>query len=216
MKERKTRNKKASSLRLGLISALIIGTLLYALVVPYTPTIENKPSWHVVWSGPLTALAEGVLTGDASGILEVFFINNTATPNSSYSINVSNTLQDWCNASHLGYASADNFYTELAHSVNFDIVVRLKCNQTISANSTGIYAVFNSGRVRCNITMVLNPTSLTPLIKVETYNATGSAFMYVNCWINWTTAAYTPAATGFQIAPDSSNAINEIRFEAYY
>ena len=221
----KTKQKqKASAIRSGLIVAIVLSMLTWTLLVPYTPTITIKDdgtptmSWHTIWKGDLTALAtEKVLTAGTSGILEVFFINNTASPNNTYSINNSYTFEGWCNSSKLGFAGADDFYTELAHSVDFDIVVRVRANQTICANATGDYGVFNGARLRVNITSAaLSLGTLTSMIRVESANTTGAGYMYCNYWINWTGVTYTPVATGFQIAADTSYTITEIRFEAYY
>ena len=223
----KTKPKsKASAIRSGLIVAIIISMLTWALIVPYTPTIELNDdgtpsmSWHTIWKGDMTALAEYALGAGTSGILEVFFANNTAFPNNTYSINNSATIEGWCTTWKLGYTSADDFYTELAHTVSFDIVVRVRANKTVCANATDDYGVFNGARLRVNITSAsLSLGTLTPLIRVETYNDTTpliDPYMYCNFWINWTGGTYTPVATGFQIAPDSTNTITEIRFEAYY
>jgi hypothetical protein len=225
MKENKTKSK-AGGLRAGLIVSIVVGLLMWSFIVPYAPTIDQikdtnqevEKSWHTVWEGDLAALAsEYALAADTSGITEIFFHNNTAFPNNTYSTNNTYALEADCNASHLGFASADDFYTELAHSTYFDIAVRIRANKTICANATDEYGVFNGARLRVNITSAsLSLGTLTPLIRVETYNNTAGAYMYCNYWINWTGGTYTPVATGFQIAADSSNTITEIRFEAYY
>lgn len=225
MKNTKIKSK-AGGLRAGLIVSVIIGLLTWSLLMPYAPTQDNElntnndkeMTWHTLWKGDLSALAsEYALGAGTSGITQIFFHNNTALPNNTYSTNNTYALEADCNASKLGFASADDFYTELAHSVNFDIVVRIRANQTICANSTGAYGVFNGARLRVNITsaaLVLG--TLTPCLRVETANTTGNEYFYANYFINWTGGTYTPVATGFQIAADSSNTITEIRFEAYY
>lgn len=221
MKEKKIKNKKAIGLRLGLISGIIIAMLVYTTIIPYAPVVEQtetgyQPSWHLIWKGPMSALAEALPTGDASGIVGIWFTNHTITANSTYSINNSNVFSEWCNTSHLGYAFADNFYTELAHDVPFDIVVRIRANKTVCANSTESYGIFNQGRIRANITSAsLGIAALTSMIQINTSNLSSNPWCYSNFWINWT-GAYDPTGVGYTIGVDATATITEIRFEAYY
>ena len=210
---KKTKKTKAGiPVRLGLISGIIIAMIIVSFSVP-TPKIEQTDdgkSWHVVWEGSFADLAraEGSPGVDASGILEVFFPNATVTPNSTYSINTSTTIEGWCTAAHLGYTSVDNFYTELAHSTAFDVVVRVRGNNTVCGDG----ANFRAEWLRVNITAAA-PLSMTDqkTFGVITLNDTANGFIWMNFYINATMSGGT-----FSLTKDQSCVISEIRFEAYY
>jgi len=214
----KNKNKKIKKMKqTTIVIALICGMLFSVFSLPH-PEIKDEPSWHVIWKGSFAefAMAEADPGSGVAGILEIFFVNNTKEANNSYSINTSATIEGWCTAAGLGFADADDFYTELSHSVAFDIVVRVRANKTICANSTESYGVYNQGRLRVNITSAdLGINALSPMVQVNTSNLSGNPYCYSNFWINWT-GAYDPTDTGYQLTVDQVATITEIRFEAYY
>lgn len=211
-------NKKSKAgipVRLGLISGIIIAMIIVSFSVP-TPRIEQTDdgkSWHVLWKGNFADLAraEGSPGAGVAGILEVFFPNATVTPNNTYAINTSSVIETWCTAAHLGYTSADDFYTELAHSTSFDLVVRVRGNMTVCGDGTN----FRAEWLRVNITAAA-PLTLTDhwTFGVITNNSstTGQPYIWMNFWINGTYGT----GTAFQLTKDQSCVISEIRFEAYY
>jgi len=213
--------KKKTHINVGFIAGLVIAIMMLAISVPVPIPVHDDGEWHVIWKGTFADFASAtenttVALGNVSGILEIFFINNTPTPNLTYAQNNSYVMEEWCNASGLGFANETWFSTELQHSVDFDIVVRVQANKTICANSTGLYGVYNANRLRVNITSAdLGIDALTGMIGVETVNVSTNPFIWMNYWINWT-GTYDPTETGYQLTPDQSADITAIVFEAYY
>lgn len=222
------KNRKAG-IRAGIVSALIVVMLVVAFNVP-KPHIEfvneeNEKSWHIVWEGTLaqalgeTSFGENTTEGyNGTGIRGVYFLNHTTNPGlasvgGAYSENVSQTFQDWANTSHLGYTNDDNFYVELAHSVNFDIVVRVAGNKSHCGTNLSGDGVFIDSYLRVNITGTGAPlgiTALTPMHGVVSHNVSTEYLLYMNFYLNDTDAGT------FTLSKGQSCDITLIRLEAYY
>lgn len=215
---RQFKNDKESRLvSLRVTSILVVIMFSFMFVIP-TPTLEQQTDtrqWHVVWRGTFSdlALAEADPGSNKAGILEVFFVNHTDTPNSTYFTNNSGLLENWCTAAHLGYSSANAFDTEIAALINFDIVVRVRGNKSVCGNGTGAYSIFRADWLRINI------TATTPLdladqwtYGIATRNVSTDSYVYVNFYLNDT----FPSTGTFTLDKDNSATISEIRLDAFY
>jgi len=207
MKKEKKINGKKAGVRTGLIAGIIIVSLIIAFNVP-KPVIEIEDSgtWHVVWEGSLAQAAENNPGAGASGFLEFFCPNHTATPATAYDENSSAEIESWCVANMPGktpYASADNFRIELDHSVSHDWVVRARFNKTHCWDG----AKFIDTRCRINLTVSGDNTlaDVTGTL-VVTRNNTGEDYLWVNVY--W--------ATGYTINADGGDSYDEISIEAKY
>ena len=206
------RHKKS----LTLAVAILIGVMFITFEMP-KPIIEQTPErqWHVVWKGTLADLvmAESTPGSGVAGILEVFFVNHTATPDAAYATNSSGLIENWCHAAHLNYISSNSFDVEIAAYVNFDIVVRVRGNKSICGNSTGPYGIFRDDWLRVNITAG-SPLDLTnqSTVGVVTNNVSTNPFIWMNFYVN----DAMPGAGTFTLDFDQGADITIISFDAYY
>ena len=199
-KQKRTNRFKKASIIFGFVVAFLLVMSNIQL------QLNNEGSWKIVWDGNLVSAAENDPGSGASGFLEFFIINHSATPATAYNENDSAVLEGWCTAANLGYASADNFNIEVAHSVTFDIVVRVRFNKTNCWDG----AKFIGSRTRVNITcsgdLVISDVTGT---NVESYNNTGQNFIWINVyWDN--------GGAGYSINADDTFDVSEISIEAKY
>ena len=206
--------------RKGLFAALIIiGILLGTQIIP-TPTL-NKKTWHIIWQGNLAQATEGNPGSGMSGFLEIYFINHTATPDTTYNRNTTSVLEGWANAnlaasgSVNAWANADNFKCELKSSTSFDILIRARWNKTNAWDGSK----FIGTNCRINITLTgFNVGSMSDIVGtgVITRNNTGDSYI----WENWYWQdADGGTGTGFTInkgATWSANQITMIKIWAKY
>lgn len=182
-----------------------------SLIETITEVITGNRSWHVIWEGSLTDLvmaAEADPGVGASGILSVYIINHTATPDTTYTQNASGTLEAWCAAAGLGYANADDTNVEIDHSTDFDILTRVRGNKTHCWNGTA----FIDAYLRVRISSAdLNLAADTVATGVPTDNDSGKSFIWVNFYID-----EDQGASNLNIARDETAEITNIKFEAYY
>jgi len=187
---------------------IIIGSNIVDMV---TPTVEKERRWQMVYIW--TPLAEGDPGAGASGFLEVFFINHSASPTTCYDENSSTTLEGWCTAAGLGYNTTDDFYQEIASEVSFDIVVRCRFNKTHVWESTK----FIDSRADCQITTTCtswadgeNDANTSATNRVVSRNNTGEDYI----WINFVWNA--DDNNGYQINDGATLTVTEIYIEAQY
>ena len=209
----KRETQKKIGISTGLVSALVVGMLFLMFTVPQptiVPTDDGK-SWHVVWEGNLVqAKSEFDPGAAAGGILGVYFVNKSASPHVAYAQNDSEYLQTWANASKLGYTNADDFNLEIAHSVDFTIVIRVRANDTMCEDSGT--SNFHPEWVRVNISAPdIGITSFTNTSQVVTKNDTSLAFIWLNFFIE-----EDSGSGNLNIARDETAQISGIRLEAYY
>jgi len=200
----KINDKKKAGMRAGLVIALVTGMMFAYLTIPH-PHLEQDDgkSWHVVWESNLADAAEANPGVGAGGILEIYYINHTDAVTTQ---NTTTTIEGWCNAAGLGYASADNFNTELAHSVAFDVCVRVRGNATQCKRGT----VWHGGDLKVEWTCAgLGVGADTAMEGVITYNNTGASYLWMNFEDDNSNAGYT-------LAKDQTIAISSIKFSAYY
>jgi hypothetical protein len=191
-------------LKVGAVLGIIVG-LIWASAGPYPQVVNDDKGWHILFDGNLAQAAEGNPGAGASGILEIFFINHSATNAYKY-VNTSATLESWCTTAGLGYASADDFNVELAHSVLFDICIKVRVNKTHAWDGSK----FIDSWVRMNITSAdLGIGALTAMEKYVYYNNTGQTYI-------WLCFFYDFSNAGYDLSKDESADITAIRLEAYY
>jgi hypothetical protein len=208
--------KKKAGIRPWIVIGLIIGTLIFAFSVP-KPMLEKDESgtWHIIWRGDLTALAEADPGSGATGFLEFFVINHTATPSEAYLENDSSTLESWCTANmpaHTPYATADNFNISIASEVSFNFLVKARWNKT------HIWDIdhFDDSRARVKVTITSsNWADGEDISDVEgtlivTQNNTADDFLWANVYWN------AGDNNGYQLADDGTITITEISIEAKF
>jgi len=205
MKENKIKNGKKAGVRAAVFAALVIGMFVAWATFPHPVVKVDERGWHVVFDGNLAQAAEGNPGAGASGILEIFFINHSAT-NAYKGVNTSATLEGWCTAAGLGYASADDFNVELAHSVLFDIAIKVRVNKTHAWDG----AKFVDGWVRMNITSAdLSISADSAMEKNVLYNNTGQDYIWIMFFYDFSNA-------GYDLSKDQSADITSIKLQAYY
>ena len=195
----------SGKLKAGIISSVLVGVICGLVVmanVDLNPVSEVR-GWQMIddWKW----LGEGDPGAGASGILEVFFINHSAT-NAYTNFNTSTTLEGWCTAAGLGYAEADDFNLEISYNVVFDIVVKVRVNKTHCWNGTA----FIDAYVRMNITSTdLGISADSAMEKAVLYNNTGQDYI-------WLMFYYDFSDSGTSISRDETADITSIKLEAYY
>lgn len=202
-KERKNNSSKAGK-GTGLVILLVVGMFLaYNALNPQLQVDEH--GYHIIFEGNLAQAAEGNPGAGASGILEIFFINHSAG-NDYASENTSATLETWCTANGLGYASADDFNVELSHSVLFDIAIKVRVNKTHAWDGSKFMDVW----VRMNITSAdLGIGADTAMDKSVLQNDSGENYI-------WLMFYYDFSGSGYDLSKDESADITSIKLEAYY
>lgn len=198
---KKTINKKKAGIRTGLVIALVLGMLFTVQNISIQQDKDTK-SWHIVWEGNMAQAAEANPGAGAGGILEIFFYPHDADPATTYAENTSATLE----AASLGWANADDFNTELPHSTLFDVVVRVRGNQTQCWRINKYYDT--DLRVRWT-SADLSVGADTVMTGVISYNNTGVSYLWMNFYDN-------NGAAGYNLPKDTSYDITSIKFEAYY
>lgn len=207
-------NVKRKGINLGIIFFVALVTfILYTSVISNVKIKQDDGTWHVVWEGSLAQAVEADPGAGASGFLEIFFVNHTATPATAYAINTSSNFETWANA-NLGtgvgnaWANADDFNLQLKHSTAFDVVVRVRYNKTHAWNGTA----FLAGDTRVNITASgggVTISGATSGTNVESYNNTGMDYIWINVYWNNT-------VDGYQLSKGGTCAISQISIQAKY
>ena len=216
--------KKETKIRIGFWSGAIccmfcIGIMMgFVLQSAVRPTVEEEQSWSAVyiWT-PLGA--EGDPGAGASGFLEIFFVNHSTGPNTSYAENISANIEANCTANmaaHTPYASADDFDIELESGVSFDIVVRVRFNKAHAYETDH----FQGSDCDVQITFTCtgwddgndesNTSCRTVGAMVESNNVSTSPYIWFNCVWN------ADDDGGYQLSADATLTITEIYIEARY
>jgi len=207
MKKIKKSSKKAGIVHSTVKAGAVIGifvSLIWAGTGFIPKPVVDEQGWHIVWEGNFAQAAEANPGAGASGILEIFFVNHSA---SNVTENTSATVEGWCDDNNLGYASADDFDVEIAHSVTFDIAIKVRANQT---NAYRTDKFFDSD-VRVRMTSSdLGISADTVLTGHVLQNDSSDSFI----WMMFETKGSD--TNGFSLTKDESNDITSIKFECYY
>jgi len=203
-------DKKSKKVRYGLIIALVTGIMFVYATVP-TPEVlidEETGSWHVIWKGNLAQAAEYDPANDSSTILSVYFHPHQVDVG-GYNENSSSNLETNCTGGNLGFANGDDQEVDLAHSTEFDIVVRVRGNDT----HCKVGATWFNSNLRVHLTCadltIDQDLTLAAGEAMTTHNASDSTYLYMNFFD-------TNSGSGFTISQDQTVEITEISLEAYY
>ena len=207
MKIKKIELKKASVLVMFIVG-ILFGFICYDILV-------NEPvpmkKWHVLFKGTLLeALAEASPGAGASGFLEVFFINHSVG-NDYIDVNTSATLEGWCTANNLGYATADDTEVDLAHSTNFDIAIKVRGNATHCKDG----ATWMDTHL--NVTITWSDETMTDA-QPDHQTTSGHADFNNTAWdYLYVIFAWDNSNSGFTISKgETGSEIESIEFAAYY
>jgi hypothetical protein len=179
--------------------------MTFAYITLPSPQLVQDPntkSWHVIWESNLVSAAEANPGAGAGGILEIYFYPHDADPATTYTENTTATLE----AASLGWANADNFNTELEHSTLFDVVVRVRGNETMCDRGGNWFPADLKVEWTSADLSIGADTAMTGVI---TLNNTALPYLYMNFYDN-------NGAAGFTLAKDGSATISSIKFSAYY
>jgi len=188
--------------RLGIIIGVMF-CLIWMGAGPYPQLRDDGKSWHIIWEGSFGQAAEAELTSGAGGILEIFFVNHSG---SALTENTSATIEGWCDDNGLGYASADDFNVELAHSTLFDVGIKVRGNKTQCWRSDKFYDT--DLRVRWT-SADLSVGADTAMTGVILDNSTDNTYLWMMFYDD-------NSGSGFSLSKDASVDITSIKFEAYY
>jgi len=204
-------DKLPNFMKAVVVSCVVLG-VLFGYVV-YDTLMEDKEvrSWKTVMKWvPGEPLAEADPGAGNSGILEVFFINHTA--DHFYAVeNSSAVLEGHCTTNGLGFATADDSQIDLAHSTDFDIVVRIRANATHAKHG----AVWFDSDVNVTITWSdggesdAQPDGKTTS-GLAAFNTSDFDFLYVNFY--WDDSG----GSGYSISKGQTSEIASIEFAAYF
>jgi len=207
MKDIKNKKNKAGVLSKNFkVIAFVLGiafALVWSMAGPYPSVVDDEHGWRVVWDGNFASAAEGDPGAGASGIVWIGFVNHSASHNYP---NASGTIEGWCDANNLGYASADDFNVEIAHDCDFDIVIKVRVNKT--------HAWDGSAFVDSWVRMYINSSDLSlsseamegPEIGL---NDSGKDYIWLYFYVDF-------SDSGYDFAKDQSANIDDIKLEAYY
>jgi hypothetical protein len=174
------------------------------MTFPHPQLIQDEKGWRIIFDGNLAQAAEGDPGVGASGILEIFFVNHSS--NDYASENDSSVIEGWCDAHNLGYANADDFNVELAHTVSFDIAIKVRVNKTHAWDGSK----FIDSWVRMNLTSAdLGIGADTAMEKSVLTNNSGDNFI-------WLMFYYDFSDSGDTLSKDQSADITSIKLQAYY
>lgn len=192
--------KKTNGIRLGLVTFLVIAMLMVYFNMPRMVLEENDEGFSTIrfMGNTVSATENHTITVGASGFLEIFFINHTATPATAYDTNTSSSFETWCNASldpdaagttYKAYSHDGAFSLTIKWGVAFDILVRYRGNATCAKNATMFKD--SSCRVKINATGGGVTLSEVTLTNVVSYNSSSATYIYLNAYANNGGSGYT-------------------------
>ena len=128
-KEKTKKNKAGVPLKAGVISGIIIITLLVAFTFPKPMVVQDEEGvWQVIWKGNSASAAEADPGTDASGWLATWCYDYAETPSDD---NATAGNYDTWTANVSGYQNTDNAEAmDLASDDPFYFVVRCRFNAT--------------------------------------------------------------------------------------
>lgn len=204
MKNEKKKLRNAGVFGLVVVAGLVIGMLSQVLYISNPVVIEEvepEPT-NLIFLGEYSGLGAG-----ASGWLEIYAYPHAANPAATYAENTSATLE----AASLAYHDTDGWTGDLASQTAFDIVVRVRYNQTHAHNGT----IFIDTNTRVNLTFsctswhVGSDASDTSGTCVVSGNNSANDFIWENFYWN-------NGGSGYEIDDDSTLTVNAPKQEAKY
>jgi len=178
-------------------------TLVFVFVAIFAIATQMIPSPRLVvneegimdveWGNVIvTATENSTIGATASGFLEIFFVNHTASPATAYDTNTSSSFETWANAStdpdstgtaYYAYSIANGFSLTLKWGVDMDMVIRYRGNVTNAKNAT-IFDATNC-RIKVNASGGGCATLTSQVLsQVVSYNQTTGTFIWINAYYN--------------------------------
>ena len=199
--------RKAGFRSAAFVSALVIGIMVAWATMPHPMLDVDEKGWHILFDGNLAQAAEGNPGAGVGGILWIGFVNHS-NPNeyADVAYNTTATLESWCTSNGLAYANADDFNLEMSHSVLFDIVIKVRLNQTECWDGSQWVDTW----ARMNITSAdLGIGADTAMEKFVLHNDTADGYLWLMFYYDFTNA-------GYDLSKDQSADITSIKLSAYY
>lgn len=217
---KKVKRDKSFYKKAGTRIGTIIGIVCICFILITNVQIKEEPQgeWHIVFKGSLAEAAEATPGAGASGFLEFFYINHTASPSTVFAENASATLESWCTTNMVGktpYFNADNSNVELQSQQSFNLLYRGRGNATHCANAT----MYKDTRVRVRISFNITTGSwadgndeatLTEMTVVASRNTSGGSFLWFNAYLN------ADDNNGYQLDDDAILTITMIELAFFY
>lgn len=195
--------------KLAIISfVFIVASLLVltqALPLPRLVTDEETGFSHIGWGDNVVSATEATPTAGASSILEIFFVNHSASPATAYDTNTSSEFETWANASLDPDAAGTTYYAytidvldvtfttlTVKWGVDTDMVIRYRGNVTNAKNAT----IFDATDCRIKVNAsgggmadLTNGGSGTVFSQVISQNSSSNSFIWINAYYNIGTLA---------------------------
>lgn len=212
--------EKLKGKRLGLLTGLIVLMLVGYFNIPH-PVLEHDEHGfaQIRWAGTIIASAnESSYSGTASGILEVYIVNHSATPKTAYDTNLSADLRTWANASLDADGTGTTYYAYAHVSGNaslsttltvkwgttFDVVVRWRGCRTHCYD--GSKFIMGDCRVKINATGGGVTMSEVTGYNVNSSNATDHTFLWGNTY-------FDNSGSGYSLSKGGTCTITNIKLE---
>jgi hypothetical protein len=178
-----------------IVASLMV--LTQAIPPPKLVTDEETGFSYIGWGDNVIVTAtEAVPTAGSSSVLEIFFVNHTATPTTAYDTNTSASFETWANASLDPDAAGatykaytvdvlDGTFTTLTvkWGVDTDMVVRYRGNVTNAKNGT----IFNAANCRIKVNASgggMTTLSSQVLSQVISKNTSTNTYIWINAYYN--------------------------------
>jgi hypothetical protein len=195
---------KKSGGHLAIISFVFIVASLLVLTqaVPPPKIMQNEQGFsYIGWGDNVIVTAtEAVPTAGSSSVLEIYFLNYTATPTTAYDTNTSSQFETWANASldpdgsgtaYYAYTTdvLDGTFTTLTvkWGVNTNMLIRYRGNVTNAKNGT----IFNAANCRIKVNAsgggmadLTNGGSGTVFSQVISKNTSTNTYIWINAYYN--------------------------------
>lgn len=205
--------------RLGILTGVVACFVVLIVVnasMDVKPIYESEEIWQEVYRWTPHG-AEANPGAGASGFLEIYFMNLSTWTAGGYGVNVTATLEGWCDAnmpsaSPNAWASADSFDIEdFESSKTFVIGVRARWNATHAKDGADWFG--NDTEVQITVTCTGwdvggNINNVTGTM-IESSNNSAYDFLYTNTW-------WTNGGVGYQISDDAVMTISEVYLEARF
>ena len=177
-----------------ILGVLAIVFMLSTKMVP-TPRLElDDEGFAIIQFDPsaIASATEASPAAGASSILEIFFVNHTATGSTAYDTNTSSSFETWANASCDPDGTGTTYYAysidvldgtmttlTVKWGVDMDMVVRYRGNATNAKNAT----IFNAANCRIKVNATGGGcTALTSQVFSQAISKNTSTCTYI--WIN--------------------------------
>jgi hypothetical protein len=172
---------------------IVASTLVLLQAIPSPKIVTNEQGFsYIAWDGTniVSATENSTIGSVASGFLEIYFVNHTASPTTAYDDNVSKNYETWANAStdpdgtgttYKAYSTIAGFSLTVKWGVAMDMLIRYRGNVTHAKNAT----IFNAANCRVKVNASgggCTTLSSQVLTQVVSKNGTGCTFIWINAY----------------------------------